>query len=152
MPLPLLWFMLVTLALLTFACVRRIPEGQVYSLRRLGGHIRFVGAGTHFVLPLIERVSHKMSLNGSTIEVNASLVSGEDCAASVYFQVLDPQRADNVIECVDSLLRERASDLLASTALPVDPAERRAWLKQSLNSEVRERGLLVTRIDLRNAA
>jgi hypothetical protein len=66
--------------------------------------------------------------------------------------VLDPQRADNVIESVDAMLRERASDLLASSALPTDPMERRTWLKQSLNSEVRERGLLVTRIDLRNAA
>ena len=149
---PMLWFMLVSLALLTLASVRRIPEGQVYSLRRFGGHIRFVGAGMHFVLPLIERVSHKMSLSGSTIEVSAATVSGEDCSASVYFQVLDPQRADNVIESVDTLLRDRASDLLCSSALPADPLERRTWLKQSLNSEIRERGLLVTRIDLRNAA
>lgn len=149
---PLVLLMLLASSLLLLACWRRIPEGQVYSLRRFGGHIRFVGAGMHFVLPLVERVSHKMSLSGSSIEINAALVTGEGCAASVYFQVLDPQRADNVIDSLDTLLRERASDLLGSTSLPLDPAERRLWLKQSLNSEVRERGLLVTRIDLRNAA
>jgi hypothetical protein len=93
-----------------------------------------------------------MSLNGSTIEVNGALVSGEDCSASVYFQVLDPQRADTVIESVDSLLRERASHLLASDALPADPQERRLWLKQSLNGEIRDRGLIVTRIDVRQMA
>jgi regulator of protease activity HflC (stomatin/prohibitin superfamily) len=149
---PLLSLMLVSLVLLALTSVRRVPEGQVYSLRRVGGHTRFVGAGTHFVLPLFEHVSHRMSLSGSTIEVRAALSSGEDCSASVYFQVLDPQRADNVIESVDTLLHERARDLLGSSALPADPLERRAWLKQGLNSEVRERGLLVTRIDLRNAA
>ena len=149
---PLLSLMLVSLVLLALACVRRIPEGQVYSLRRVGGHTRFVGAGMHFVMPLIERVSHKMSLSGSSIEVRASLSNGEGCSASIYFQVLDPQRADNVIESVDTLLHERTSDLLGSSALPADPLERRAWLKHGLNSEIRERGLLVTRIDLRNAA
>ena len=147
-------FWITVLSLVGFAaiCVRRIPEGQVYSLRRLGGNTRFLGAGTHFVLPLIERVSHKMSLAGSRIDVSAALVSGEDCLAAVYFQVLDPQRADQVIDSIDTLLRERAVDLLAGSTIPSDPLERRVWLKHSLNTEVRERGLLVTRIDLRSAA
>ena len=147
-------FWITVLSLVGFAaiCVRRIPEGQVYSLRRVDGNTRFLGAGTHFILPLIERVSHKMSLAGSRIDLSAALKSGEDCQASVYFQVLDPQRADQVIDSVDSLLRERAADLLCSHASPSDPLERRLWLKQSLNAEVRERGLLVTRIDLRSAA
>lgn len=57
-----------------------------------------------------------------------------------------------MIESVDSLLRARASELLGSKAIPSDPLERRLWLKQSLNAEVRERGLLVTRIDLREVS
>lgn len=143
---------LLPLTALVAVCVRRIPEGQVYSLRRLGGQTRFVGAGTHLILPLIERISHRMSLNGSRIELSAPLCSGEHCPASLYFQVLDPQRADHFIESVDGLLRDRASHLLASESAPADLAERRLWLKQSLNSEFRERGLLVTRIDLRSNA
>lgn len=148
----MLSIILLSLTALVLVCVRRIPEGQVYSLRRFGGHTRFVGAGTHFILPLVERISHKMSLTGSRIEVSAPLCSGEACQASVYFQVLDPQRADHVIESVDRMLSERAINLLASDSAPVDALERRLWLKQGLNSEVRERGLLITRIDLRSAA
>lgn len=143
---------LLSLTTLVAFCVRRIPEGKVYSLRRVDGQTRFVGAGTHFVFPLIERISHRMSLTGSRIEFSAPLCSGENCPAAVYFQVLDPQRADHLIDSVDGLLRERASHLLAGDAVPVDMAERRLWLKQSLNLEFRERGLLVTRIDLRDAA
>ncbi|OJY89734.1 MAG: hypothetical protein BGP25_03750 [Lysobacterales bacterium 63-13] len=146
------WMSVLSLVAFAAVCVRRIPEGQVYSLRRVDGNTRFVGAGMHFVLPLIERVSHKMSLAGSRIEILATLASGEDCEASLYFQVLDPQRADHVIESVDNLLRERTRELLGSKAIPSDPLERRLWLKQSLNAEVRERGLLVTRIDLRTLA
>ncbi|MEZ5462652.1 SPFH domain-containing protein [Dokdonella sp.] len=152
MSISIISIMLVSLAALAAVCVRRIPEGQVYSLRRFGGHTRFVGAGMHFMLPLIERVSHKMSLTGSTIEVSGALSNGENYAASVYYQVLDPQRADQVIECVDALLSDQTTRLLAGDSVPPETAERRIWLKQGLNSEVRERGLLVTRIDLRSAA
>ena len=144
--------MLISLAAFAAFCVLRIPEGQVYSLRRLGGSIRIVGAGLHFMLPLVERVSHKMSLSGSSIEIPGALSSGEPLQALVYFQVLDPQRADRVIDSVDALLRQRVTTLLAGNSIPAEMGERRIWLKQSLNSEVRERGLLVTRIDLRSAA
>ncbi len=147
-----LWILLAMMALIAVACVRRIPEGQVHSMRRLGGQVRFLGAGMHFVMPLIERVSHRMSLSGSQLEIDAKLNCGGDCHACVYYQVLDPERADTVIESVDSLLRERAVALLGHGGVPGEPNDRRAWLKQSLNSDFRERGLLVTRIDLRSAA
>lgn len=152
MSISLVSIMVLSVAALAASCVRRIPEGQVYSLRRFGGHIRFVGAGMHFMLPLVERVSHKMSLTGSSIQVTGSLSNGENYEASVYYQVLDPQRADQVIECVDALLCKQTTSLLAGETVPPESADRRLWLKQGLNSEVREQGLLVTRIDLRSAA
>lgn len=152
MSLSVLTIAAVSIALLVIASVRRIPEGTVYSLRRIGGQTRIVGAGTRFLLPLVERVSHKISLTGSALEVAGAFGSGEAYQGSLYFQVLDPQRADRVIESIDSLLRERAEHLLASNATPADPGERRLWLKQNLNAEVSDRGLLVTRVDLRAAA
>lgn len=145
------WIVLFSLAAIAIASVRRIPEGQVYSLRRVGGQVRIVGAGTHFLLPLIERVSHKISLTGSALSLDGALASGERCRGALYFQVLDPARADVVIESVDQLLRDRSFTLLASAQSPVDNGERPRWLKQILNSEMRDRGLLVTRVDLRAA-
>ncbi|MEO8011156.1 MAG: hypothetical protein ABI650_05885 [Dokdonella sp.] len=146
---PLLWIMLCSLGVLALASVRRIPEGQVYSLRRVGGQTRLVGAGMHFLLPLIERVSHKISLTGSTLPLAGALASGVPYRGMVYFQVLDPARAEIVIESVDSLLHDRATALLADGASPVDNGDLRGWLKSALNSEIRDRGLFVTRVDLR---
>ena len=148
----LMSLMVFSLAALAVASVRRIPEGQVYSLRRVGGQIRIVGAGTHFLLPLIERVSHKISLTGTALKLEGALSSGEGYRGALYFQVLDPARADVVIESVDQLLIERSQVLLSSAELPTETAERRRWLKQTLNSEVHERGLLVTRVELHAAA
>lgn len=148
---PLLWIMLCCLAGLGLASVRRIPEGKVYSLRRLGGQTRIVGAGTRFLVPLVERVAHKISLTGSALAIDGNFASGERYRGALYFQVLDPERADRIIETVDALLRDRAASRLAGNDVPADAAQRRGWLKQALNDEVRERGLIVTRVDLQRA-
>lgn len=145
---PIILTALCLLAILVVASVRHIPEGHVYTLRRMGGHVRVVGAGTHLVLPLVERVTHKISLAGAAVPVDDLALAGRRYRGVVYFQVLDPERADVVIEDVESLLRNRMHVLLASPGLPEIEDARRSWLKQSLNAELRERGLLIARVDL----
>jgi regulator of protease activity HflC (stomatin/prohibitin superfamily) len=145
---PMLWIGLVALGILVVASIRRIPEGQVYTLHRLGGHIRLMHPGMHFMLPLIERVAHKISLTGANVPVEGLMADDCQYRGIVYFQVLDPVRADRVIDRVDGLLRERTRSLFADAELPDSADGRRQWLKQSLNSDVRERGLIVTRVDL----
>ena len=147
---PIILMALVAIAALVFASIRRIPEGQVYTLRRVGGHTRVMHSGTHFMVPLVERVAHKISLTGSNVPVDG-LVAAEheqQYRGIVYFQVLDPARADRVIDGIDDLLQERTRSLFADAALPESSDGRRQWLKQSLNSDIRDRGLLVTRVDL----
>src|SRR3954471_5143506 len=78
--------------------VRRIPEGHAYTLRRLGGRMRTVGAGIHLMMPLVERVAHKINLLGNVVEVSvpSSHANASPLRAYVYFQVMDAQRADPV--------------------------------------------------------
>ncbi|MDR3390073.1 MAG: hypothetical protein P4L92_23795 [Rudaea sp.] len=150
MPSPILYFVFLSaLALLTFASVKRIPEGHAYTLRRIGGHMRTLGAGTHLILPLIERVAHKIRLLGNVVEIaippsaaNAAALRGR-----VYFQVLDAERADAVIDDVANLLRQRIPELAGDNA-EEDYAARNLRLKAELNRDLRDRGLLVTRVQL----
>jgi regulator of protease activity HflC (stomatin/prohibitin superfamily) len=145
---PIILAALCALALLVVASVRRIPEGHVYAFRRMGGHVRIVPAGTHLVLPLVERVTHKISLAGAAVPVEDLTRDAQAFRSVVYFQVLDPERAEVVIEDVEELLRAATRRLFAEAQLPQGLDERRAWLKQSLNAELRERGLLIARVDL----
>ncbi|MEO6687940.1 MAG: hypothetical protein ABIS07_07920 [Dokdonella sp.] len=145
---PIILAALCALALLVVASVRRIPEGHVYAYRRMGGHIRIVGAGTHLVMPLVERVTHKISLAGAAVPVGGLTRDALSFRSVVYFQVLDPERAEVVIEDVEELLRASTRRLFADNGLPDESDSRRAWLKQSLNAELRERGLLIARVDL----
>ena len=104
---PMILMALVAIAVLAFASIRRIPEGQVYTLRRVGGHTRVMHSGMHFMLPLIERVAHKISLTGSNVPVDGLVAAEQQYRGIVYFQVLDPARADRVIDGIDGLLQER---------------------------------------------
>lgn len=141
---------LICAAVLLFAaCVKRIPEGHAYTLRRLDGHLRTLGAGMHIVLPLIERVAHKIRLLGNVVEIEPIAVPGQEATlrGQVYYQVLDARRADTIIDEVAPRVREQLPRLLAELASP-DDSDRNLQLKSGLNRQLRDRGLLVTRVQL----
>jgi regulator of protease activity HflC (stomatin/prohibitin superfamily) len=155
---------LTLLAILTFTVmvavfsVKRIPEGQVYTLRRLGKPAGTLAAGTHLVVPLIERIAHKISITGYTLAVDERAAADDAdngiMRGRVWWQVLDPERADAVIERADKLIRHQLHDAVrhADVAGAPDPRARNQRIKQILNGSLRERGVLVTRVELNLAA
>jgi len=145
---PLPWLMLLcAVAALIALSIRRIPEGHAYTLRRVGGQLRTVGAGLHLVMPLVERVAHKIRLLNNVVDVQTSMLKGR-----VYFQVLDAERADAVIDAMADMLRQRIPELAASTCTEEDSAARNLHLKTELNRDFGERGVLITRVQLSAAA
>jgi len=146
----LLSTLLLLCAVLILSAVRRVPAGQVYSLYRRGKLVRVLQSGTHLVLPLFDRVAHKINLAGQTLRFEEPLAEAHDVRGTVYWQVLEPERADAVFEQVDQLIRRGAQEALRSEPA-AERADRRdlgARVKQALNSALRERGMMVTRVDL----
>ena len=143
----LLLALLCGLTTLLLVCLRRIPEGQAYTLRRVDGHLRTVGAGVHLVLPLLERVTHKIRLLGNVVDI-ALQAAGGDLCGRVYFQVLDAQRADAVIDDIADLVRQRVPALNHAVCTESDIGARSAHLKAELNRDLNVRGVLVTRVQL----
>ncbi|WP_343880802.1 SPFH domain-containing protein [Rhodanobacter caeni] len=139
------------LALLASA-IKRVPAGQVYSLHRLGKPARLLQPGVHMVMPLLERVAHKINLAGQVLRLEESLAdNARDVRGTVYWQVLEPERADAVIDQVDQLIRRGAIAAMHEEPLTGEATDRRAVgtrMKQALNSALRERGMMVTRVDL----
>lgn len=137
--------------------VKRIPEGQVYTLRRLGKPAGTLNPGTHLVVPLVERIAHKISVTGYTLavdeRVNAEDATGEcSMRGRIWWQVLDPERADAVIDDADELIRGQLRDSVADLRTAADARARNQQIKQTLNGTLRERGVLVTRVELDVAA
>lgn len=141
--------LLVPIALIVSA-VRYVPAGQVYSVYRHGKLLRVLKAGMHLVLPLLDRVAHKINLAGQTLRIEEHSTDAREVRATVYWQVLEPERADAVFEQVDELIRRGAQQALRGES----EADRRALglrVKQALNDALRERGMIVTRVDLDTA-
>lgn len=141
---------LTTLSAIAATSVRRIPEGHAYTLRRVGGRIRTLGAGFHLTLPLLERVLHKINLTGNVVEISVPPARADDSAlhGRVYFQVMDAARAEPVIDHIPELLRQRIPELAAHVCVEGDLAARTQHLKAELNQDLNPRGLLVTRVQL----
>lgn len=138
-------------ALLLAGAVRRIPEGQVYSLYRFGRPTRMLDAGIHMVWPLVDRVAHKISLSGRILELDSDDGGDHTAVATVYWQVLEPDRADAVIDQAEQRLRRTALQACADDSPRGDESAvaRAARIKHALNADLRPQGILVTRVDLR---
>ncbi|MER3546170.1 MAG: hypothetical protein C4338_00690 [Rhodanobacteraceae bacterium] len=151
--------LLAVIVVLAAICVKRIPEGQVYTLRRLGKPAGTLTPGMHVVVPLIERIAHKISISGYTLAIEERVqVDGhpqaETLRGRVWWQVLDPERADAVIDRADDMIRTRLLGALPEMAVENggDVRARNLRLKQVLNGSLRDRGVLVTRVELDLAA
>jgi len=145
-----LTLLVASLAVLIASAVRHVPEGQVYSLHRRGKPVRLLPAGTHLVLPLLDRVAHKINLAGQTLRLEDPRADAREVRGTVYWQVLEPERADAVFEQVDQLIRRGAQEALRSEPATeqVDRRDLGVRVKQSLNHVLRERGMMVTRVEL----
>ena len=141
---------MLTIALLTsvllasalaVASVKRVPEGKVYSVRRYGRTPALLSAGTHMVLPMLDRIAHKIDLGGQVLRFDGG---------TVYWQVLEPAAADPVIDEAPELIRSNVVAALRDTATG-HALDRRAvgtQLKHAVNGSLRARGMLVTRVEL----
>jgi regulator of protease activity HflC (stomatin/prohibitin superfamily) len=146
----LLTLLLILPAALIASAVRVVPVGQVYSLYRRGKPVRLLSSGLHLALPLLDRVAHKINLAGQTLRFEEPLADARDVRGTVYWQVLEPERADAVFEQVDQLIRRGAQEALRSepAADGVDRRDLGARVKRALNGALRERGMMVTRVEL----
>jgi regulator of protease activity HflC (stomatin/prohibitin superfamily) len=138
--------LLLPLALIASA-VKYVPAGQVHSLYRHGKLFRVLNTGMHVVLPLLDRVAHKINLAGQTLRIDGQASGSRELRATVYWQVLEPERADAVFEQLDELIRRGAQEALRGE-LETDRRAVAVRVKQTLNHALRERGMMVTRVDL----
>ena len=140
---------LTALAGLALVGVRYVPEDTAYTVRRFGRQARVLAPGLRFTLPMLERVTERVRLIGHHVDV--PLAGAPDSHAEVYYQILEPQRTGAVLERVDALVEQHASAALNALAAQVtlDIGAMNTHLKQLLNRDLAEFGLLVTRCDLR---
>jgi regulator of protease activity HflC (stomatin/prohibitin superfamily) len=148
--------LLLLCALAVLLSMTRVPEGQAYTVYRFGAYRRTLDAGMHWILPMIERVAHRISLTGRALSLGRRQVSLRDGVSQelhgrVYFQVLDVKRADAEFDHLDELVLDAIEAQLTAAADSCDSvATLNLSLKMALNTQLREHGIVITRCQLAN--
>lgn len=130
--------------------LRWVPPGHVRGVYRRGRLHRMLQPGLHLVLPGLDRTGHRIDLTGQVLQFQEPLAEAQDVRGKVYWQVLEPERIDPVIEQADQLIRRSALEALRSESQPAltDHRALGSRLKRVLNGALRERGVMVTRVEL----
>jgi regulator of protease activity HflC (stomatin/prohibitin superfamily) len=147
---------LIAAAGLVLLSIKRIPEGQAYTVYRFGRYRRTLAAGVHWIVPLVERVAHRVSLTGRALAMAPTVLTvGErrvEVDGKVYFQVLDAARADPEADHLDDVVLTALVGALRGpvlcAALAAAPGDLNATLKRTLNAALAEHGIVVTRCRL----
>ncbi len=149
-------------AIIALLSMRRVPDGQSFTVNRFGRFHRTLGPGLHFIVPLVDRVAHRVNILGQKLEVDCRPLKTKDEHAVlahgvVYFQVLDPRKAayyrrsvqEAARDLAESTTRELVEQMTFDALSHRTTRELNSWLLGMLNQSSTEWGVRITRIDLR---
>ena len=141
-------------ALIALASLRRVPQGEAWTVHRLGRYVRTLQPGLHAIWPLLDRIARQVQLTGHHIELPTRAFGADSASADLYYQILDPMPSGNVLESVDEMVLRQADEALSSVAAQ-HPNLQAGWttttadaLKAELNRRLDRMGLRIIRCAL----
>ncbi len=158
----LLIFIIVILVLLVAAAVKVVPQAHVYVVQRLGKYHRNLLAGPHVIIPIIDRVSSKITLKEQILDAPPQPVITRDNVTMqidsvVYFKVFDAKLytygAVNPIMALESLTVTTLRNIVGELDLDGTLTSRdviNAKMTEVIDKATDEWGIKVTRVELKN--
>jgi regulator of protease activity HflC (stomatin/prohibitin superfamily) len=147
--------LLFAIALIAIA-VKRVPDGEAWTVHRFGKHLRTLRPGWWLVWPGLDRIARHVSLIGHHVAVPVRSLGAADASADLYYQILDPVQVGMTLESVDDVVIREADDAVSTLAARLP--QQNGWsaaaadaLKQEINSRVTRMGLRVIRCALHTA-
>ena len=107
----LLVLLLVVLAvLLVFSGVKTVPQGSQYTVERFGRFTKSLTPGLNFIVPFIDRVTHRVNMMEQVLDIDQQSVISRDNAVVVadgvvFYQVLDAAQASYQVSRLHNAMR-----------------------------------------------
>ncbi|MDX1569388.1 MAG: SPFH domain-containing protein [Xanthomonadales bacterium] len=147
--------------ILLVMAVHRVPAAESHIVRRLGHAHRTLSPGWHVIVPVLERVAHRVSMSGRVLEVRVDGLETSDqhpmqAQGVLYFQVLDVNKAVDQLGQLDtaarnlteSVVRDFVADISRASLELRSSDEISNWLLGLLNETSTGWGVRITRVEL----
>ena len=108
----------VTLVLL-FMSIRVVPQSKEHVVERFGKYNKTLVAGVNFVVPVVDRVKHRISVLERQLPTQKISIITKDnvevnVETAVFYRVVDPAKAVYRIEDIDSAIATTTESVIRS--------------------------------------
>lgn len=159
--LPLIIIILALIALL-IANIKIVPQAKAYVIERLGAYHETWEVGLHFKVPLIDKISRKVSLKEKVIDFPPQPVITKDNVTMeidtvIYFQITDPKLycygVENPMNAIENLTATTLRNIIGELELDESLTSR-----EHINSKIRivlddatdPWGIKINRVEVKN--
>ncbi len=153
---------LIVLLVLVLLCLRIVPQASEHVIERLGKYCKTWDAGLHFLIPLIDRVSKRVTLKEQVLDSPPQPVITKDNVTMqidtvVYFKVFDAKLftygAVNPISALSNLAATTLRNIVGELELDDTLTSRdtiNGKMTEILDCATDQWGIKVNRVELKN--
>lgn len=144
-----------------FQGVRTVPQGSIWTVERFGRFTRTLEPGLNLIIPLIDRIGHRMSIQETVLDIPEQAVITKDNAAVqvdgiVYYRVMDVVKAAYQVaglgKALEALAMTNLRSVIGSMTFDETLSKREEISQQLmivLDAATDPWGVKVTRVELR---
>lgn len=155
-------FFVIAAVIFVIMAVKRVPQGQNWTVERWGAYQRTLQPGLHFITPIMDNVGSKITVMESLLDVPSQEVITMDNAmvrvdAVVFFQVFDAAKAayevNNLTASILNLAMTNLRTVVGSMSMDELLSNREkinSLLLKVVDDATTPWGVKVTRVEIRD--
>ena len=147
---------------LLVANIRIVPQARAYVVERLGAYYGTWQVGLHFKIPLIDKISRKVSLKEKVIDFPPQPVITKDNVTMeidtvVYFQITDPKLytygVESPMDAIENLTATTLRNIIGELELDESLTSREhinTKIRMVLDEATDPWGIKINRVEVKN--
>ncbi len=153
---------LAVILIIIIACIKIVPQAQVYVIERFGAYRVSWQTGLHFLIPFVDRVAKKVSIKEQVVDFKPQAVITKDNVTMqidtvVFFQVTDAKQytygVERPLSAIENLTATTLRNIIGELELDATLTSRdtiNTKITVILDEATDRWGIKVNRVELKN--